>query len=89
MDGSDEYICSKNHPQVLHLQVLADNVNATSVQVDWQLAHEGSEEQISRILYQPAFAPEGDYFFCLHKGFPFLFRYVNNPTTRFWSNFNK
>ena len=65
MDGSDEYICSKNHPQVLHLQVLADNVNATSVQVDWQLAHEGSEEQISKILYQPAFAPEGDFFFYL------------------------
>ena len=63
MDGSDEYICSKNHPQVLHLQVLADNVNATSVQVDWQLAHEGSEEQISKILYQPAFAPEGDFFY--------------------------
>ena len=76
MDGSDEYICSKNHPQVLHLQVLADNVNATSVQVDWQLAHEGSEEQISKILYQPAFAPEGDFFF-LHKGFQFLFRISN------------
>ena len=72
MDGSDEYICSKNHPQVLHLQVLADNVNATSVQVDWQLAHEGSEEQISKILYQPAFAPEGDFF--LHKVFQFFIR---------------
>ena len=86
MDGSDEYICSKNHPQVLHLQVLADNVNATSVQVDWQLAHEGSEEQISKILYQPAFAPQGDLFFFFIKVFNSCLEY---PTTGLWSDFNK
>ena len=64
MDGSDEYICNINHPQVLHLEVLADNINSTSVQVDWKLAN--AKNKSDTVFYQPAFAPEGMVILIIH-----------------------
>ncbi len=66
LDGLDEAICNINHPQVLYLEVQQDNVKATSVQVDWQLANE--DEHPEKIWYQPAFAPEGNNNICNSSG---------------------
>ena len=53
---ADEIGCVTDYPQVLGLEVLGDNVNATSVKVDWYIPR---MSQAHEYLYQPTFAPEG------------------------------
>ena len=56
IDATDEQACALNHPQVLGLEVMGDNVNSTSVQVDWYLPDLAYHYEVT---YQPGFAPEG------------------------------
>lgn len=56
IDETDELGCATNHPAVQGLQIVGDNINSTSVQVDWYVPDPSLNQDY---LYQPVFAPEG------------------------------